>query len=96
MTALSDLGKQQRDELIDDIHETMSDTCDMDVTFGMYARAVVEMLEKRGLVRFQSETREIPYNPAWTHGEIGADEQSLMEANGWRMRPNGSYFKPGS
>jgi hypothetical protein len=40
--------------------------------------------------------REIPYNPAWTHGEIGADEQALMEANGWRMRPDGSYFKPGS
>lgn len=40
--------------------------------------------------------KEIPYNPAWTHGEIGADEAALMEANGWRMRPDGSYFKPGS
>lgn len=47
----------------------------------------------------QQSTRpltEIPYNPAWTHGEIGADEQALMEANGWRMKPDGSYFKPGS
>lgn len=43
-----------------------------------------------------SPIKEIPYNPAWTHGEIGADEAALMEANGWRMRPDGSYFKPGS
>lgn len=46
--------------------------------------------------RVQQTSREIPYNPAWTHGEIGADEQALMETNGWRMRPDGSYFKPGS
>ncbi len=44
----------------------------------------------------RDEPREIPYNPAWTHGEIGADEAAMMEANGWRMRPDGSYFKPGS
>lgn len=39
---------------------------------------------------------EIPYNPAWTHGEMGFDEQDLMVSNGWRMRPDGSWFKPGS
>lgn len=44
----------------------------------------------------KSSHKEIPYNPAWTHGEIGADEAALMESNGWRMRPDGSYFKPGS
>lgn len=54
MAELSDLGKQQREELIDDIHEVMSDTCDMDVGFTQYATAVVEMLEKRGLVRFDT------------------------------------------
>lgn len=55
MTDLSDLGKQQREELVDDIRDTMSDTCDMDVSFSQYAEAVVKMLEKRGLVRFQSK-----------------------------------------
>jgi phage host-nuclease inhibitor protein Gam len=94
MTDLSDLGKQQREELIDVVTGVIVDTCDL--LANKSARAVVEMLEKRGLVRFQRTTREIPYNPAWTHGEIGADEQALMEANGWRMRPDGSYFKPGS
>lgn len=48
------------------------------------------------LRRQKEKIQKIPYNPAWTHGEIGADEQALMEANGWRMRPDGSYFKPGS
>lgn len=52
---LSDTGKQQRDELIDDVYETLSNTCDMDVSFTQYATAVVEMLEKRGIVRFQSK-----------------------------------------
>jgi hypothetical protein len=46
--------------------------------------------------RAKQSTREIPYNPAWTHGEIGDDEAALMEANGWRMRPDGSLFKSGS
>lgn len=40
--------------------------------------------------------RVIPYNPAWTHGEIGFDEQDRMVADGWRMRPDGSWFKAGS
>lgn len=55
MRELSDLGRQQREELVDDIHDTMSDTCDMDVSFSQYAEAVVKMLEKRGLVRFQGK-----------------------------------------
>lgn len=56
--------------------------------------------EEYALVKSFRENRkpakEIPYNPAWTHGQIGADEEALMLADGWRMRPNGSYFKPGS
>jgi hypothetical protein len=40
--------------------------------------------------------RVIPYNPAWTHGEIGFDEADRMVADGWRMRPDGSWFKSGS
>lgn len=51
MPNLSDLGRQQREELVDDISETMSDTCDMDVSFSQYAEAVVKMLEKRGLLQ---------------------------------------------
>ena len=54
MTDLSALGKQQREELVDDITETMSDTCDMDVSFSQYAEAVVRMLEKRGLLPHQT------------------------------------------
>lgn len=54
MTALSDIGKQQRAQLVLDIAVTILDiagaTMDDDV---IRARAVVEMLEKRGLVRFQ-------------------------------------------
>lgn len=50
---LSDLGRQQREELVDDIYEVLSDTCDMDVSFSQYAEAVVKMLEKRDLVTFQ-------------------------------------------
>ena len=53
MTDLSDAGKQQREELVDDIRDTMSDTCDMDVSFSQYAEAVVKMLEKRGLLQHQ-------------------------------------------
>lgn len=55
MSDLSDLGKQQREELIDDIAEKMSDTCDMGVSFSQYASAVVDMLEKSGKVKFQSK-----------------------------------------
>ncbi len=40
------------------------------------------------------------YNPAYTHGEIGTDEAAAraarLEAQGYRMRPDGTYFKAGS
>jgi len=51
MTNPSDLAEEQREDLIDAVYETLSDTCDMDVSFTQYARAVVDMLEQRGLLR---------------------------------------------
>ena len=39
------------EELIDEISDVMSDTCDMDVSFGQYAKAVVLRLEKLGVLR---------------------------------------------
>jgi hypothetical protein len=45
--------QEQRDELIDDIADAMNDRNDMDVGFSELAEAVVELLEKRGLLRFE-------------------------------------------
>jgi hypothetical protein len=43
-----------RADLIDELAEVMQDTCDMDVHFSDYAKAIVERLEKLG-VRFARE-----------------------------------------
>ena len=47
-------AQQKRDErradLIEEIAETLSDTCDMDVSWEQYATAVVELLEKKKLL----------------------------------------------
>lgn len=39
-----------RGELVDELSDVLSDTCDMDVTWGQYAEAVVERLAKLGAV----------------------------------------------
>lgn len=49
----------QREDLIDAIAETMSNTCDMDVSFTQYATAVVGMLEKRGTLHPKDETAAV-------------------------------------
>lgn len=53
MPDLSDLGKQQREELVEAISETISGRHGRLVP--QYAEAVVKMLEKRGLLHFQSK-----------------------------------------
>ncbi len=44
-----------RTDLEDAIFETLQDTCDMDVSFRDYARAIVMMLETKGVVRCEAE-----------------------------------------
>lgn len=39
-----------KDELTDELTEVMQDTCDMDVHFSDYAKAIVARLEKLGIV----------------------------------------------
>ena len=39
-----------KDELADELTEVMQDTCDMDVRFSDYAKAIVARLEKLGVV----------------------------------------------
>lgn len=53
MADLSSLGKQQREELIEAVTVVIVDTCDR--LASRSAKVVVEMLEKRGLVQFQSK-----------------------------------------
>jgi hypothetical protein len=51
--------KLTRDDLIDDIAMKLSDTCDLDVSWETYAKAVMETLEKlqeEGLIRFSFDT----------------------------------------
>lgn len=43
-----------REEAVDAVSDVMSDTCDMDVTFRDYAKAVVEWMADQGVV-FQRE-----------------------------------------
>lgn len=50
----------------------------------------------RRVVLGHAPAQILEYNPAWSEGEIGDDEKARMEASGWRMRPDGSYFKAGS
>lgn len=64
-SALSDLGKQQREELVDDISDTMFDACDMDVGFSQYAEAVVKMLEKHRLVATRDTASQREKLAAW-------------------------------
>jgi hypothetical protein len=40
-----------REELVDKLRDALDDACDMDVTFGQYAEAVVRCLEKHGVFR---------------------------------------------
>ncbi len=47
-----------RTDLEDAIFETLQDTCDMDVSFRDYARAVLMMLETKGVVRCEAEAEE--------------------------------------
>lgn len=51
-----------REELVDELRDALSDACDMDVTFGMYADAAVRCLEKHGIIRFQSDARRLAYD----------------------------------
>lgn len=44
-----------RADLEDAIWETLQDTCDMDVTTRDYARAIVMMLETKGVVRCEAD-----------------------------------------
>ncbi len=46
-----------RADLEDAIYETLVDTCDMGITFRDYARAIAMMLETRGVVRCEAETK---------------------------------------
>jgi hypothetical protein len=48
-----------RPDLEDAIWETLQDTCDMDVTTRDYARAIVMMLETRGVVRCEADAGEV-------------------------------------
>ncbi len=47
-----------RADLEDAIYETMADTCDMDITFRDYARAIAMMLETKGVVRCEADAEE--------------------------------------
>jgi hypothetical protein len=47
--------EERRAELVDDIAETLSDTCDQDVSWARYAEAVVALLELRKLVDWDKD-----------------------------------------
>jgi hypothetical protein len=59
------LTPDQREDLIDAIAETMSDTCDMDVSFAQHARAIVGMLEKRGALQTTEASADMEKLAAW-------------------------------
>jgi len=62
---MTTLTPDQREDLIDAIAETMSDTCDLDVSFTQYARAVVGMLEKRGALQPDDASDDMEKLAAW-------------------------------
>lgn len=49
-----------REELVDELRDALSDACDMDVTFGMYAEAAVRRLEKHGVFREWQPIETVP------------------------------------
>jgi hypothetical protein len=48
-----------RPDLEDAIYETLMDTCDMDIGFRDYARAIVMMLETKGVVRCEADAEMV-------------------------------------
>ena len=48
-----------RADLEDAICETLQDTCDMDVSFRDLARAIVMMLETKGVVRCEADAEGV-------------------------------------
>lgn len=51
------MTKEQRDELIDAITETLQDTVDMDVPWSRYAENVFDLLERRGALNGTDTTK---------------------------------------
>lgn len=51
------MTKEQRDELIDAIAETLQDTVDMDVPWSRYAENVFDLLEKHGVLNGADTTK---------------------------------------
>lgn len=72
-----------REGMIDEIAEALSDRCDMDVSWTEYARAVVERLEKNGVFHeWQPIETAPPMKIILLFGVTDRDGDTILN---WRM-----------
>ena len=67
-----------REELVDELRDVLSDACDMDVTFGMYAEAAVRCLEKHGVFREWQTMETAPKDGSRFWGKVDDDAIAML------------------